>query len=68
MTYLKAGYQLMVFHHLRNDLRKDFTKCLEYCNVLPSAFDYIAAQHISHSSTNFQKTISVEETPFVKLR
>ena len=36
--------------------------------MLPSTFDYLAQakrQHISHSSTNFQKTISVEERLFV---
>jgi len=37
----------------------------------PSTFDYIVQairQHISHISTNFQKTISVEERLFVTLR
>jgi len=39
--------------------------------MLPSAFDYIMQaiqEHISHSSTNFQKTMSLEERLFVTLR
>ena len=39
--------------------------------MLPSTFDYTMQairQHISHISTNFQKTISVEERLFVKPR
>ena len=37
----------------------------------PSTFDYIVQairQHISHISTNFHKTISVEERLFVTMR
>jgi len=39
--------------------------------MLPLTFDYIVQairQHISHSSTVFQKTISLEERQFVTLR
>jgi len=38
--------------------------------MLPSIFDYMqqAIQHISHSSTNFQKTMSLEVRLFVTLR
>jgi len=68
---LQSRYQLGEFHHLYNDLRKDSTKCFEYCPMSPSSFDYIVQairQHISHISTIFQKTISVEERLFVTLR
>ena len=70
---LEGQYQLGEFHHLRNELRKYSTK-FEYCRMLPSTFDFVcvcvrvrAWQHISHSSTNFHKTVSVEERPFVTL-
>ena len=68
---LQSRYQLGEFHHLYNDLRKDSTKFFEYCRKSPSTFDYIVQairQYISHISTNFQKTISVEEKLFVTLR
>jgi len=71
MTNFKAGINLGEFYCLYNELRKDSTKFFEYCRMLPSAFDYIVRairQHISHISTNFQKTISVEERLFVTLR
>jgi len=67
---LQSFYQLGEFHHLYNDLRKDSTKFFEYCRMSPSTFDYIVQatrQYISHISTNFQKTISVEEAQFVTL-
>jgi hypothetical protein len=67
----QSRYQLGEFHHLYNELRKDFTKFFEYCRMSPSAFDYIVQtirQHISRISTNFQKTISVEERLFVTLK
>ena len=37
----KSWYQLREFHHHCNELRKDPIKCFEYCNLLPSTFDYI---------------------------
>jgi hypothetical protein len=67
----QSRYQLGEFHHLYNELRKDSTKFFEYCRMSPSTFDYVVQairQHISHISTNFQKTISVEERLFVELR
>jgi len=67
----QSRYQLGEFHHLYNELRKDSTKLFEYCRMSPSTFDYIVQairQHILHISTNFQKTISVEERRFVTLR
>jgi len=67
----KSRYQLGEFHHLYDELRKDSTKFFEYCRMSPSTFDYIVQairQHISRISTNFQKTISVEERLFVTLR
>jgi len=67
----QSRYQLGEFHRLCNELRKDSTKFFEYCRMTPSAFDYILQAlrlHISHISTNFQKTISVEERLFVTLR
>jgi hypothetical protein len=39
MTF-KNWYQLGEFHHLYNELRKDPTKFLQYCRMLPLAFDY----------------------------
>ena len=36
-----SRYQLGEFRHLRNEPRKDPTKCFQYCNMLPSTFDYI---------------------------
>ena len=68
---LQSLYQLGEFYHLYNDLRKDSTTFFEYCRMSPSTFDYIKQairQYISHISTNFQKTISVEERLFVTLR
>jgi len=65
----QSRYQLGEFHHLYNDL--DSTKFFDYCRMSPSAFDYIVQtirHHISHISTNFQKTISVGESLFVTLR
>jgi len=67
---LQSRYQLGEFHHLYNDLRKDSTNFFEYCRMSPLTFDYIVQairQHISHISTNFQKTISMERL-FVTLR
>jgi len=63
--------QLGEFRHLYNELRKNSTKFFECRRMLPSTFDYVVQairQHISHISTNFQKTISVEERLFVTLR
>jgi hypothetical protein len=60
----KSRYQLGGFHHLYNELRKDCTKFFEYCRRSHATFDYIGQairQHISHISTNFQKTSPVEE-------
>ena len=67
----KSQYQLGEFHHLYNELRNYSTKFFEYCKMSPSTFDYIVQairQYISHISTNFQRTISVEERLFVTLR
>jgi hypothetical protein len=67
----QSRYQLGEFHHLYDEPRKDSTKFFEYCSMSPSGFDYIVQaiqQHISHISTNFQKTISLEERLFVTLR
>jgi hypothetical protein len=67
----KNRYQLGEFHHLYNELRTDCTKFFEYCRMSPATFDYIVQairQHIPHISTNFQKTITVEERLFVTLR
>ena len=67
----KSRYQLGEFYHLYNELWKDSTKFFQYCRMLPSTFDYIVQaiqQHISHISTNFQRTTSVEERLFVTLR
>jgi len=67
----QSQYQLGEFHHLYNELRKDSTNFFEYCRMSPSTFDCIVQamrQHISHISTNFQKTIPVEEKLFVTLR
>ena len=60
----QSRYQLGEFHRLCDELRKDSTKFFEYCRMSPSTFDYIVQatrQHISHNSTNFQKTISLEK-------
>ena len=48
----KSRYELGEFHHLYNELRKDPTKCFEYCNMLPSTLDYIvqAIQHTFHTA------------------
>jgi len=67
----QSRYRLGVFDHLHNELRKDSTKFFWVLqNVAFSIWLYRAGywQHISHSSTNFQKTISVEERLFVTLR
>jgi len=67
----QSRYQLGEFHHLCNELRKDSTKFFEYCRMLPSAFDYTVQaiqQPISHISTSFQTTVSMEERLFVTLR
>jgi len=67
----QSRYQLVEFHHLYNELRKDSTKFFEYCRMSPSTLDYIVQairQHMSHISINFQKTISLEERLFVTLR
>ena len=53
----QSRYQLGEFHHLYDELRKDYTKFFEYCRMSPSTYDYIVQairQHISHISTNFQ--------------
>jgi hypothetical protein len=71
MTYFKAGINYEEFYHFHNELRKDPTQCSEYCRKLPSTFDYIVQaiqQHISQSSTNFQKTIYLEVRLFVILQ
>ena len=63
----QSRYQLGEFHHLYDELRSH----LEYCRMSPSTFDYIVQairQPISHISTHFQKTISLEERLFVTLR
>jgi hypothetical protein len=63
----KCRYQLGEFHHLYNES----TKFFQYCRMSPSTFDYIVQaiwQHISHNSTNFQRTTSMEERLFVTLR
>jgi deoxyribodipyrimidine photolyase len=60
----RSRYQRGEFHHPYVELRKDPTTFFEYCAMLPSTFDCIVQairQYISQSSTNFQKTISVEE-------
>ena len=60
----QSRYQLGEFNHLYNELRKNSNKFFEYCRMSPLTFDYIVQalrQHISHISTNFQKTISVED-------
>ena len=57
----QSRYQLGEFYHLYNEPRKDSTKFFEYCRMSPSTFDCIVQairQHISHISTNFQKTVS----------
>ena len=67
----QSRYQLGEFHHLYDELRKDSTKLFEYCRMSPSTFDYIVQairQPISHISTHFKKTISLEERLFVTLR
>jgi hypothetical protein len=67
----KSRNQLGEFHHLYNELRKDSTKFFEYCRMSPSTFDYIVQairKHISHVSTNFQKTIPMEERLFVTMK
>ena len=71
MAYFEASINYQELHHLHNELRKDPTQCSEYYRTLPATFDYIEQaiqQHISHSSTNFQRTISLEERLFVTLR
>jgi hypothetical protein len=70
ITYFKTGINEEECYHLHNELRKNPNQCSEYCRTLHSTFDYTqqAIQHISHSSTNFQKTISLEERLFVTLR
>jgi len=53
-----------------NEKKESPTQCSEYCRTLLSIFDYTqqAIQHISHTSTNFQKKISLEEILFVTLQ
>jgi hypothetical protein len=70
MIYFKAGVSKEEFYHLHNELRKSPTQCSEYCRTLPSIFYCMqqAIQHISHSSTDFQKTIFLEVGLFVTLR
>ena len=63
----QSRYQLGEFHLLYNELRKDSTKFFEYCRMSPSTFDYIVQAIRHHISTNFQKTVSVEERLFVTL-
>jgi hypothetical protein len=67
----QSQYESGESHHLYNELRKDPTKFFEYCRMSPSIFYYIVQpiqQPISHISTDFQKTISVEERLYVTLR
>jgi hypothetical protein len=66
----QSQYQLRGILSLHNEIRKSPTQCSEYCRTLPCIFDYIqqVIQHISHSSTSFQKKKSLEEILFVTLR
>ena len=52
----KTQYQLGEFHRLRNELRKDPTEWLGYCNSMRSAFHFVVQairQNISRKTNKF---------------